>query len=131
MREMSCGAQIQLLDHNPVNNNVITFAVTSSTNALLQLWEKALRTGRTVYLNDAEYTVSALYNAYNVRGYNNRATYVVDPKGIIVYANEDFTYKDEAKFPDILEDLVLKNRPLAEKIHWKMNKNKEKNLNQN
>ena len=51
-----------------------------------------------------------MYNSYNRLGYNNRATYVIDQNGIIVYANPDFTFVDEANFPSILERLIVNNK---------------------
>ncbi|WP_413533655.1 redoxin family protein [Empedobacter brevis] len=107
---MTCAAQIQLIDHNPLLENVKSYAVSSSTNPLLELWKSALRTNKITYLNDENYAISLAYNSYNNLGYNNRATYVIDKNGIIVYANPDLTFEDEAKFPTILEKLILNNQ---------------------
>ena len=51
-----------------------------------------------------------MYNSYNTLGYNNRATYIIDKNGTIVYANPDFTFEDEARFPMILENLISKSK---------------------
>lgn len=107
---MTCAAQIQLIDHNPLLENVKSYAISSSTNSLLELWKDALRTTKITYLNDENYAISLAYNSYNRLGYNNRATYVIDKNGIIVYANPDLTFEDEAKFPTILEKLILSSK---------------------
>ena len=107
---MSCAAQIQLIDHNPALEKVKTYAISSSTNPVLELWKRALRTSNITYLNDENYEISQIYNSYNSLGYNNRATYVIDQNGIIVYANPDFTFVDEANFPSILERLIVNNK---------------------
>ena len=107
---MTCAAQIQLIDHNPLLQNVKNYAISSSTNPLLELWKSALRTNNMTYLNDENYTISLMYNSYNRLGYNNRATYVIDKNGIIVYANPDLTFEDEAKFPTILEKIILNSK---------------------
>lgn len=107
---MSCAVQIQLLDHNPLLKDIKNYAISSSTNSLLELWKSALRTTNIIYLNDEDYSVSLAYNSYNRLGYNNRATYIIDKNGIIVYANPDFTFEDEAKFPTILEKLILNSK---------------------
>ena len=77
---------------------------------MLELWKTALRTSNITYLNDENYEISQIYNSYNSLGYNNRATYVIDQNGIIVYANPDFTFVDEANFPSILERLIVNNK---------------------
>ena len=107
---MTCAAQIQLIDHNPLLQNVQSYAISSSTNPLLELWKSALRTNKITYLNDENYTISLAYNSYNNLGYNNRATYVIDKNGIIVYANPNLTFEDEAKFPAILEKIILNSK---------------------
>lgn len=107
---MTCAAQIQLIDHNPLLGKVKSYAISSSTNPLLERWKSALRTTNITYLNDYNYEISLAYNSYNRLGYNNRATYVIDKNGIIVYANPDLTFEEEAKFPTILEKLVLNNK---------------------
>lgn len=107
---MTCAAQIQLIDHNPLLKDVKSYAISSSTNPLLELWKSALRTNNIMYLNDENYTISLMYNSYNRLGYNNRATYVIDKNGIIVYANPDLTFEDEAKFPVILERIILNSK---------------------
>lgn len=61
-------------------------------------------------MNDENYAISLMYNSYNRLGYNNRATYVIDKNGIIVYANQDLTFEDEAKFPTILEKIILNSK---------------------
>lgn len=107
---MTCAAQIQLIDHNPLLENVKSYAISSSTNPLLELWKDALRTTKITYLNDENYAISLAYNSYNRLGYNNRATYVIDKNGMIVYANPNLTFEDEAKFPTILEKLILNSK---------------------
>ena len=107
---MTCAAQIQLIDHNPLLKDVKSYAISSSTNPLLEVWKSALRTNNIMYLNDENYTISLMYNSYNRLGYNNRATYVIDKNGIIVYANPDLTFEDEAKFPVILERIILNSK---------------------
>lgn len=107
---MTCAAQIQLIDHNPLLQNVKSYAISSSTNSLLTLWKTALRTTNITYLNDEDYGISLAYNSYNRLGYNNRATYVIDKNGTIVYANPNLTFEDEAKFPTILEKIILKSK---------------------
>ncbi|GEM_PF-317985 len=124
---MSCAAQIQLIDHNPALDKIDTYAISSSTEPLLELWKKALRTNNINYINDHNYSISTAYNAYNNLGYSNRATYIIDKDGIIVYANPDFTYEDEANFPAILENLAMKDESLESKLHWKLNRLSSKN----
>ena len=117
---MGCAAQIQIFDHAENANLFKTYAISGSTNELLKLWKQTLGTHNVTYLNDADYNISQLYNAYNEAGYSNRATYIIDKKGIIVYADEDFSYEDELELPQIIEKLKLKNTSFINQMSHKM-----------
>ncbi|ADX68777.1 MULTISPECIES: redoxin domain-containing protein [Weeksella] len=106
---MSCATQIQLIDHHPAMKEVEMYAISSSTPALLKLWKKALKTDRIIYLNDEDYSIARLYNAYNPLGYSNRATYILSKDNTVLYANDNFTFEDEERFPSILEELIKKH----------------------
>jgi peroxiredoxin len=105
---MSCSAQIKRFSLNPLLKQYQTYLISSSTNELLRLWQNALRTTGVNYINDPDYKIAKLYNAYNPKGYCNRVTYIIDPNGIIKYIDMDFTVEDEPFIERQIQDLLKK-----------------------
>jgi peroxiredoxin len=106
----SCSFQITALDIEKGANpdSVKRVVVSSSTPALLEQWRQALGTENIIYANDADYSISRRYFSYNLAGYNNRVSVIIDQKGRIAYIDDHFDANDDVLLNAKIEELVAK-----------------------
>lgn len=108
---ISCIGQIGLLDVIKIPtyvgamqlNEAEIYAITSSTEPLLQLWRISLSTIKVKYINDLDYTISKMYHSYNPDGYNKRYTYVIGKTGKIAFIDAAFYFGDESKIQEVIQ----------------------------
>jgi peroxiredoxin len=106
---MACTLQLDSLDKAPeTKTEARRIVISSSTGALLDEWQKTLKTENIEYANDADYSVSLKYLSYNPNGYNNRVSVIVDRNGRIAYIDKDFELKDEAVLNAKIDELSKK-----------------------
>ena len=83
-----------------------TYAITSSTDALIQLWRVWMATSNIHFINDTDYSISKSFNSYNNNGYNNRYTYIIGKDGKIAYINPSFYFGEEVQ----IQSIIVKER---------------------
>lgn len=115
---MYCSLQLDRLDRTNINElygnkRYDTYAISTSTPELLALWKSELETDFINYVNDDCHQIAQQYSAYNYeKGYENRASYVIDSNGIIRYIDTNFSSFEV--FVPIINQLVkeesLKNK---------------------
>lgn len=105
---MSCAVQIEKLDFRLPTENAKRILISSSTDSILNNWQKALKTQNIIYANDADYSTSLKYGSYNPNGYNNRVSVIIDRKGKIAYIDKFFEAKDEEILNGKLDELLKK-----------------------
>jgi alkyl hydroperoxide reductase subunit AhpC len=107
IKSISCSYQIlelNSLDFPGVKN----YAISNSTNGLLQTWTALLETYKIIYLNDIDNSIAGKFNTLHPDGYNKRYTYIIDKDNRIRYIDEDFTEDDSASFKAELKKLNSK-----------------------
>ncbi len=103
---MSCALQIEKLDFKLPKSDAKRIVISSSTNSILNNWEKVLNTNNIIYANDADYSTSLKYGSYNPVGYNNRVSVIIDRRGRIAYIDKSFGNKDEEILNAKLDELL-------------------------
>lgn len=112
---VTCIAQIRKFDllapsafilNNGKQITVKKYAISNSTNKLLNSWQQTINTNSVIYLNDENLKIATAYNALNPKGYYNRVTYIIDKKGIIRYIDDDYTLEDERTLNIKLQEIL-------------------------
>ncbi len=113
---ISCVGQIESLAKIPPFYNIKDisslgheiYAITSSTDALIQLWRVWMAKPNIRFINDADYYISKSFNSYHASGFNNRFTYIIGKDGRILYISPNFDFGDEAEIHDIIVKEIKK-----------------------
>ncbi len=87
----------------------VYFAVSESTPEILENWKRALGTYHIQYVNDPDYSISQAFGAYNLEGYNNRITVIIDKDGKIAYMDSDYKLGKEAEIQEVITKLQSKS----------------------
>lgn len=103
---MSCAIQVTSLDRVKIPNQSIRYyAISESTQEILNNWQNILATHHIHYMNDANYSITQAFGAYNEQGYANRMTVIVDKKGKIAYINDSYTLDQEDEIRKVVNSL--------------------------
>ncbi len=104
---MTCASQMKSFNANFNKDLIEVFGISSSSNQILDLWEKHLESENITYLNDNDYTISQLFDSYNSETkYNVRKTYLIDKEGIIKYIDDDYAFDDNETLIEEIEKII-------------------------
>lgn len=108
---ISCAMHISSFDKMLLGvGGVDYYAISESTPEILDNWRAALGTYHIQYVNDADYSISQAFGAYNPEGYNNRVTVVIDKEGKVAYIDKDYKLEKEAEIQRVVQELLQKDK---------------------